>query len=225
MEARQTASDGVWDVPYLPIDPHDVGRTYEAIIRVNSQSGKGGVAYILKNDYHLDLPRRLQIEFMQVIQEITDASGKEISPEEIWTAFDWTYLNPETPLELLEHQTVDHRHVGKADATELHATVRVDGYERTISGRGNGPIAAFVDALARDCGITLRIVDYVEHAVGAGSDATAAAYVEAADGAGTVAWGVGLDPNILTASLRAVVSAASRLELKREAESEPATLG
>src|SRR5919201_3463736 len=225
MEARQTASDEVWDVQYLPIDPHDVGRTYEAIIRVNSQSGKGGVAYILKNDYHLDLPRRLQIEFMQVIQQITDASVKEISPEEIWSAFEWTYLNPETFLELLEHQTVDHRHVGQAEATELQATVRVDGYERTISGRGNGPIAAFVDALARDCGITLRIVDYVEHAVGAGSDATAAAYVEAADSSGTVAWGVGLDPNILTASLRAVVSAVSRLALKREAESEPVTLG
>jgi 2-isopropylmalate synthase len=225
MEARQTSSDGVWDVPYLPIDPHDVGRTYEAIIRVNSQSGKGGVAYILKNDYHLDLPRRLQIEFMQVIQQITDASGKEISPEEIWTAFEWTYLNPETSLELVEHQTVDHRHSGQAEATELQATVRVDGYERTIAGRGNGPIAAFVDALARDCGISVRIVDYVEHAVGTGSDATAAAYVEAADSSGNPAWGVGLDPNILTASLRAVVSAVSRLELRREAESEPVTLG
>ena len=225
MEARQTSSDEVWDVPYLPIDPHDVGRTYEAIIRVNSQSGKGGVAYILKNDYHLDLPRRLQIEFMQVIQQITDASGKEISPEEIWTAFEWTYLNPETSLELVEHQTVDHRHSGQAEATELQATVRVDGYERTIAGRGNGPIAAFVDALARDCGISVRIVDYVEHAVGTGSDATAAAYVEAADSSGNPAWGVGLDPNILTASLRAVVSAVSRLELRREAESEPVTLG
>jgi 2-isopropylmalate synthase len=214
MEAAQAAKDDVWAVPYLPIDPHDVGRTYEAIIRVNSQSGKGGVAYILKSERHLDLPRRLQIEFMQVIQQITDASGQEITPEEIWLAFQWTYLNPETSLELVEHETVDHRHVGQAAATDLTALVRIDGVESTIAGHGNGPIAAFTDALARECGIRLRILDYVEHAVGAGSDATAAAYVEAADESGAVAWGVGLDPNILTASLRAVVSAASRLELR-----------
>jgi 2-isopropylmalate synthase len=213
MEAAQAGQEQHWAVPYLPIDPHDVGRTYEAIIRVNSQSGKGGVAYILKTERHLDLPRRLQIEFMQVIQLITDASGKEITPEEIWLAFQWTYLNPETSLELVEHETVDHRHVGEAAATDLTALVRIDGVESTIAGHGNGPIAAFTDALARECGIRLRILDYVEHAVGAGSDATAAAYVEAADESGAVAWGVGLDPNILTASLRAVVSAASRLEL------------
>jgi len=214
MDAAQRAHDEAWAVPYLPIDPHDVGRTYEAIIRVNSQSGKGGVAYIMKTERHLDLPRRLQIEFMQVIQQITDASGKEITPEEIWLAFQWTYLNPETSLELVEHQTVDHRHTGQAAATDLTAVVRIDGVEQTISGRGNGPIAAFTDALARECGIRLRILDYAEHAVDAGSDATAAAYVEAADETGAVAWGVGLDPNILTASLRAVVSAASRLELR-----------
>lgn len=213
MDAAQRSQDEVWAVPYLPIDPHDVGRTYEAIIRVNSQSGKGGVAYIMKTDRYLDLPRRLQIEFMQVIQQITDSSGREITPEEIWLAFQWTYLNPETSLELVEHQTVDHRHVGQAAATDLTAIVRIDGVEQTISGHGNGPIAAFTDALARDCGIRLRILDYVEHAVDSGSDATAAAYVEAADDSGAVVWGVGLDPNILTASLRAVVSAVSRLEL------------
>ena len=216
MEALQKAKADVWEVPYLPIDPHDLGRTYEAIIRVNSQSGKGGVAYIMKNDYHLDLPRRLQIEFMRIIQQITDESGKEITPEEIWTAFQWTYLNPETSLELVEHKTTDHRHVGRADATELEAIVRIDGAEQTVSGRGNGPIAAFVDSLASCCGIRLRIVDYVEHAVASGSDATAAAYVEATDESGAnVVWGVGLDPNILTASLKAVVSAVSRLDLKR----------
>ncbi|MEP7105268.1 MAG: 2-isopropylmalate synthase [Chloroflexota bacterium] len=214
MDAGQAAGDQVWAVPYLPIDPHDVGRTYEAIIRVNSQSGKGGVAYIMKTERHLDLPRRLQIEFMRIIQQITDASGKEITPEEIWLAFQWTYLNPETSLELVEHETVDHRHVGQAAATDLTAIVRIDGVESTIAGHGNGPIAAFTDALARECGIRLRILDYVEHAVGSGSDATAAAYVEASNEAGAVAWGVGLDPNILTASLRAVVSAASRLDLK-----------
>jgi 2-isopropylmalate synthase len=211
MEALQASAGEVWEVPYLPIDPHDVGRTYEAIIRVNSQSGKGGVAYIMKSDYHLDLPRRLQIEFMQVIQQITDASGKEITPEEIWTAFQWTYLNPETPLELVEHQTGDH-----GDGTALQAVISLDGEERPISGRGNGPIAAFVDALAKDCGIRLRVLDFVEHAVASGSDATAVAYVEAADENGTVAWGVGMDANILTASLRAVVSAVTRLGINAE---------
>jgi 2-isopropylmalate synthase len=211
MEALQASGGEAWEVPYLPIDPHDVGRTYEAIIRVNSQSGKGGVAYIMKSDYHLDLPRRLQIEFMQVIQQITDASGKEITPEEIWTAFQWTYLNPETPLELVEHQTGDH-----GDGTALQAVISLDGEERPISGRGNGPIAAFVDALARDCGIRIRVLDFVEHAVASGSDATAVAYVEAADEKGTVAWGVGMDANILTASLRAVVSAVTRLGINAE---------
>jgi 2-isopropylmalate synthase len=211
MEALQASGSEVWEVPYLPIDPHDVGRTYEAIIRVNSQSGKGGVAYIMKSDYHLDLPRRLQIEFMQVIQQITDASGKEITPEEIWTAFQWTYLNPETPLELVEHQTGDH-----GEGTALEAVISLDGEERAISGRGNGPIAAFVDALARDCGIRFRVLDFVEHAVAAGSDATAVAYVEAVDEKGAVAWGVGMDANILTASLRAVVSAVTRLGIAAE---------
>jgi 2-isopropylmalate synthase len=212
MEALQASAGEVWEVPYLPIDPHDLGRTYEAIIRVNSQSGKGGVAYIMKSDYHLELPRRLQIEFMQVIQQITDASGKEITPEEIWTAFQWTYLNPETPLELVEHQTGDH-----GDGTALEAVISLDGEERAISGRGNGPIAAFVDALARDCGIRLRVLDFAEHAVASGSDATAVAYVEAADETGAVAWGVGMDANILTASLRAVVGAVTRLGINAEA--------
>ena len=212
MEALGAAAGEPWEVPYLPIDPHDVGRTYEAIIRVNSQSGKGGVAYIMKSDYHLDLPRRLQIEFMQIIQQITDASGKEITPEEIWTAFQWTYLNPETALELVEHETSDH-----GGGTALQAVISLDGEERSISGRGNGPIAAFVDALARDCDIRVKVLDYAEHAVASGSDATAVAYVEASDEEGRIAWGVGMDANILTASLRAVVSAVTRLSLGRHA--------
>jgi 2-isopropylmalate synthase len=206
MEALGKSGGPTWEVPYLPIDPHDVGRTYEAIIRVNSQSGKGGVAYILKSDHHLDLPRRLQIEFMRVIQEITDASGKEITPEEIWTAFEWTYLNPETTLELVEHETSDH-----GGGTRLSAVISLDGEERSVLGHGNGPLAAFVDALDQGCGIRLRVLDFVEHAVAAGTDASAVAYVEAADEDGRVAWGVGMDASILTASLRAVVSAVSRL--------------
>ena len=210
MEALAASKDEVWEVPYLPIDPHDVGRTYEAIIRVNSQSGKGGVAYILKNDYHLDLPRRLQIEFMKVIQGITDTTGKEITPDEIWRAFEITYLGPKAARELIETDTSDHAGTGAA-GTKLQAAIRTDGRQRTIVGTGNGPIAALTDALARECGIRLQVVDYVEHAVGAGSDAMAVAYIEAAGEKGAAVWGVGLHSNILTASLRAVVSAANRL--------------
>jgi 2-isopropylmalate synthase len=215
MEALAASTSEVWAVPYLPIDPHDVGRTYEAIIRVNSQSGKGGVAYILKNDYHLDLPRRLQIEFMKVIQGITDTTGKEISPEEIWRAFEATYLAPMPALELIETDTSDHAGTG-AGRTRLQAVIRTGGIQRTVVGSGNGPIAALTDALARECGIRLQVVDYVEHAIGSGSDAAAVAYVEAAGekGKGGAAWGVGLDSNILTASLKAVVSAANRLSAR-----------
>jgi 2-isopropylmalate synthase len=213
IEALAASKNEVWEVPYLPIDPHDVGRTYEAIIRVNSQSGKGGVAYILKHDYHLDLPRRLQIEFMKVIQGITDTTGKEITPEEIWRAFEITYLGPKAALELIETDTSDHAGTG-SDGTKLQAVIRAGGQQRTIVGTGNGPIAALTDALARECGIKLRVVDYVEHAVGAGSDASAVAYIEAAGENGAAVWGVGLHSNILTASLRAVVSAANRLPNK-----------
>jgi 2-isopropylmalate synthase len=216
MEALSASSHEVWEVPYLPIDPHDVGRTYEAIIRVNSQSGKGGVAYILKNDYHMDLPRRLQIEFMRVIQGITDATGKEITPEEIWRAFEVTYLAPKAALELVETDTSDHAGTG-SDRTRLQAVIRAGGVQRTVVGNGNGPIAALTDALSRECGVTLQVVDYVEHAVGAGSDATAVAYIEAAGENGAAVWGVGLHSNILTASLRAVVSAANRLPVRKDA--------
>jgi 2-isopropylmalate synthase len=219
MEALAASKGEVWEVPYLPIDPHDVGRTYEAIIRVNSQSGKGGVAYILKNDYHLELPRRLQIEFMKVIQGITDATGKEITPEDIWRAFEVTYLAPKAALELVETDTSDHAGSG-ADRTRLQAVIRTGGTLRTIVGSGNGPIAALTNALDRECGIALHVVDYVEHAVGAGSDATAVAYVEAAGDKGAAVWGVGLHSNILTASLRAVVSAANRLPTRAVNASE-----
>jgi 2-isopropylmalate synthase len=211
MEALAASNSETWEVPYLPIDPHDVGRTYEAIIRVNSQSGKGGVAYILKNDYHLDLPRRLQIEFMRVIQGITDTTGTEITPEEIWRAFEVTYLKAMPALELVEHDTSDHSGNGTAGRTRLQAVIRTHGVERTIVGFGNGPIAALTDTLARDCGIQLHVVDYSEHAIGTGSDASAVAFVEAAGADGAPAWGVGVHSNILTASLLAVVSAANRL--------------
>ncbi|HVW42905.1 MAG TPA: 2-isopropylmalate synthase, partial [Amycolatopsis sp.] len=186
-----------WEVPYLPIDPKDVGRTYEAVIRVNSQSGKGGVAYIMKTEHQLDLPRRLQIEFSQVIQRHTDSEGGEVDPATMWNAFSAEYLEAEAPLALVG------QHVTANGEYTLRAVVRVDGEEQEITGTGNGPIAAFFDALA-GVGFDLRLMDYSEHTLTPGDDAKAASYIECAIG-GKVYWGVGIDPSIVTASLRAVV--------------------
>ena len=192
-----------WAVPYLPIDPHDVGRTYEAVIRVNSQSGKGGVAYVMKAEHQLDLPRRLQIEFSRVIQGHTEAEGGEVSPPRMWEIFSAEYL-AEGPLALLDHQTssvVEAKHV-------LSAEISADGRDRQVEGVGNGPISAFCDALA-SVGVTARVLDYTEHALTEGTDAQAAAYVECETG-GQVFWGVGIDTNTVTASMRAVLSAVNR---------------
>ena len=192
-----------WAVPYLAIDPHDVGRTYEAVIRVNSQSGKGGVAYVMKAEHQLDLPRRLQIEFSHVIQEHTDAEGGEVSPTQMWEIFSATYLGAGF-VTLLDHQTssvVEGKHV-------LSAEVSADGRAQQVEGVGNGPISAFCDALAT-MGISARVLDYNEHALTAGTDAQAAAYVECEIG-GQVFWGVGIDTNTVTASMRAVLSAVNR---------------
>jgi 2-isopropylmalate synthase len=197
----------VWEVPYLPIDPHHLGRSYEAVIRVNSQSGKGGVAYIMKFEHGFDLPRRLQIEFSSVIQKLTEASGTEISADQIWAAFEATYLAPASPLALLGHPLVTT--ASDTGATTIEAPVRLGGGERWLKGHGNGPIAAFVDAL-REAGIVVELTDYSEHALGGGADARAAAYVEARVDGGRTRWGVGVDANIVTASLRAVVSAVDR---------------
>jgi 2-isopropylmalate synthase len=192
-----------WAVPYLPIDPRDVGRTYEAVIRVNSQSGKGGVAYIMKADHHLDLPRRLQIEFSRVVQARTDAEGGEVTPAQMWEAFAAEYLSAGAVV--LEA----HRTSSVVDAKDvLTGEVRIDGQARQIEGVGNGPISAFCDALG-SLGIEVRVLDYTEHALSAGSDAQAAAYVECEIGGNTL-WGVGVDTNTVTASLRAVLSAVNR---------------
>jgi 2-isopropylmalate synthase len=200
-------------VPYLPIDPHDVGRSYEAVIRVNSQSGKGGVAYILKAEHKLDLPRRLQIEFSRVVQELTDEEGGEIAPDAIWTVFRREYLERRTPLALNSVHTSSA--AGERDA--LTVNVYVEGEQRTLQGSGNGPIAAFVDALngvewpgSASGSFDVRVLDYHEHALSSGGDATAAAYVECAVGE-RVLWGVGFDANIVTASLKAVTSAVNRV--------------
>ncbi len=203
-DAGQHVDDYPWEVPYLPIDPKDVGRNYEAVIRVNSQSGKGGVAYLMKQEHHLDLPRRLQIEFSRVIQEVTDTQGGEINPKEMWDAFAQEYLDGRVPLYLLRHKAVS----DGSGHEEITATLLIDGEQQEITGSGNGPIAAFVDALA-SIGYDVRVLDYAEHALSAGDDARAAAYLECAVG-DRVLWGVGIDSSTVAASLRAVVSAVNR---------------
>ncbi len=208
-EAGSDVEDMLWQVPYLPIDPRDVGRTYEAVIRVNSQSGKGGVAYIMKADHGLALPRRLQIEFSGVIQKIaegTEGDGGEVTPKEMWDAFAEEYLAPVRPLERIRQRVIASEVDGGTDRIE--AMVKIDGNETEISGSGNGPLAAFVDALSH-VGFHVAVHDYSEHAMSAGEEAQAAAYVEASLGDKTV-WGVGIAPSITTASLRAVVSAVNR---------------
>jgi 2-isopropylmalate synthase len=203
-EAGVPISEFRWAVPYLPIDPRDVGRSYEAVIRVNSQSGKGGVAYIMKTEHALDLPRRLQIEFSQVIQARTDTQGGEVTPDAMWAAFEAEYLAPRAPIGLDSHHTSSAEGVDD----ELTIDVQVEGVRRRLQGRGNGPIAAFVDALS-SIGYEVRVLDYAEHAMSSGGDARAAAYVECAIGE-RILWGVGIDANIVTASLKAVVSAVNR---------------
>jgi 2-isopropylmalate synthase len=202
-----------WEAPYLPIDPKDVGRTYEAVIRVNSQSGKGGVAYLLKAEHKLDLPRRAQIEFSRVIQERTDAQGGEMTAEEIWVVFSAEYLEREAPLRL------DSVHTSSAagEKDQLQVGVYVEGEARSLEGSGNGPIAAFVEAInGLEHNFDVRVLDYAEHALSSGGDAVAAAYVECLV-RDEVLWGVGIDANIVTASLKAVTSAVNRASVVEEA--------
>jgi len=201
-DAGRPVEQHPWAVPYLPIDPKDVGRSYEAVIRVNSQSGKGGVAYIMKSEHHLDLPRRLQIELSGVVQRHTDDEGGEVSPAQMWQIFAAEYL-AERRLVLRDYSTATVS--GKVEST-VH--ISLDGVDQVLHGTGNGPIDAFVHALAT-VDITVRVLDYAEHALTAGENAQAAAYVECAV-AGQTYWGVGIDANIVTASLQAVASAVNR---------------
>jgi 2-isopropylmalate synthase len=194
-----------WEVPYRPIDPAHVGRDYQSVVRVNSQSGKGGVAYIMKAEHGLDLPRRLQIELSKTVQHITEDTGTEIHPSELWATFQSEYLPEEPALSLLTHELTT-----KGDGATITAQLIVDGAHQTITGKGNGPIAAFVHGLQVDLGIDVEVVDYSEHAVTAGTDAQAVAYVEARSDDG-IRWGVGMDESITTASLKAVLSAVNRL--------------
>ncbi len=196
----------LWDVPYLPMDPADVGRTYEAIIRINSQSGKGGISYILEQDYGVALPRRAQIEFSKVIQQLTDREGHEVQPQQIWDVFSAEYLDQNGPLTFLRYQTIPDEDGDR----DLKATLRVFGEERVIEGKGNGPISAFVHGMRDTFGFDLDVVDYREHSVGTGAETTALANVELRGPNEQTLIGVGRHENIVEASLRAVVSAANR---------------
>jgi 2-isopropylmalate synthase len=207
---KQQPEEAVWDVPYLPIDPQDVGRTYEAIIRVNSQSGKGGVSYLLTSRYGLELPRGLQVDLAQKVQAITDAEGGELSAEEIYDVFRTSYLDITAPYEL-----VSYTHDASDKGDRLTAELHVSGEPIQISGEGNGPISALVEALKTQTTMPLHVLDYHEHAIGSGEDASAAAYVEA-DIDGEPVWGVGIHPSIVTASLRAIVNAVNRGLFLRE---------
>src|SRR4051812_19106357 len=205
--AGRTTDEIPWAVPYLPIDPHDVGRSYEAVVRVNSQSGKGGVAYLMKNEYNLDLPRRLQIEFSQVVQRFTDSEGGEVSPAAMWGFFADEYLPARESWGRFRIKGI--RQSSDGDGSDQLVVELTDfGTPVTLEGHGNGPIAAFVNALG-EVGVDVRVLDYAEHAMSAGGDAKAAAYLECAVGE-RVLWGVGVDTNITRASLKAVVSAVNR---------------
>jgi 2-isopropylmalate synthase len=195
----------VWEVPYLPIDPKHTGRTYEAIIRVNSQSGKGGVAYLLSAEHGLELPRAMQVEFSKQVQELTEATGTEISPAQIWDVFTTTY-QPENPkIQLLSSEVSADQH-----NTRIFAQLVVNGQHVTVKGEGNGPIDALMSGLRNEMDVQFKVRDYHEHALTAGSEASAVAYVEAEGPDGSTWWGVGMSSSILDASLEAVISAANR---------------
>ena len=209
--------DDIWEMPYLPIDPMDLGRSYEAVIRVNSQSGKGGITYLLENEYGLDLPRRLQIEFSRVVQEVTDTTGKEVTAPEIWNIFQDEYLGATSPLSYVAHFLVED---STRDEVELNTEVMYQGAKHKLQGRGNGPIDAFVHAVSKLIGEEFSVVDYHEHSLSKGADARAATYIELKTQDAPRIFGVGLDSNIVTASLKAILSALNRC-LKQRAEAAP----
>jgi 2-isopropylmalate synthase len=204
-KAMKASNKPLWEVPYLPIDPLDLGRSYEAVVRINSQSGKGGIAYILETEHGIELPRRLQIEFSKVVQLIADGEGVELSASRLWSAFEGEYLDGNGRYALIE-QNAKSGH-GEQDVT---AKITVDGKAKTIKGHGNGPIDGFVDAIRKESGLPFEFVDYREHAMGHGANATAIAYVELRLADGSTLFGVGIDKNIVTASLKAVVSGVNR---------------
>ncbi|TCQ81032.1 2-isopropylmalate synthase [Ochrobactrum sp. BH3] len=209
MKVRKTANSPVWEVPYLPIDPQDVGRSYEAIIRINSQSGKGGIAYILQADYGLNLPRNLQVEFREIIQNITDEEGKELPSKRIHEEFQKLYVEQaEGRIKFVDHHTYpDPEQKGRRILT---AEITDNGVTKNIEGKGTGPIDGFIDALSKYLGVKMSVVDYSEHSLKQGSDAAAISYVEVAYQDGKL-FGAGINDNIVSASLEAIVSAANRV--------------
>jgi 2-isopropylmalate synthase len=218
----ERGEDDAWEIPYLPIDPRDLGRTYESVIRVNSQSGKGGIAYLLERDYGLSLPRRLQIEFSPVVQAVTDASGKEVTAPEIWSLFEREYLMAADG----DWQYRSHRLVTAEDGSDgetLVLNVTIGGRQVALSGRGNGPIDALVDALVDSIGLPVDVLGYEEKSMGLGSEAKAAAFVEITTPSRVTLFGVGVHPNIITASILAVLSAVRRAQARGLlSESQPA---
>ena len=204
--AQQARNDDFWEVPYLPIDPADVGRSYEAVIRVNSQSGKGGVAWVIEQDKGLKLPKRLQADFSRHVQALADETSRELNAADIWGAFERTYLPGDKDRFVLR----DYDETGSVGDRRFVGRVAIDGEERSLSGRGNGLISGVIAALAESTGPTLDVVDYAEHAIGHGAGAQAAAYVECRTADGRTVWGVGIDTDVATASVRAVLSAANR---------------
>jgi 2-isopropylmalate synthase len=208
-KAMKASNKPLWEVPYLPIDPMDLGRSYEAVVRINSQSGKGGIAYILETEHGIELPRRLQIEFSKVVQAIADGEGVELSAERLWRSFEGEYLEGNGRFGFIEHNA-------KSDHGDQDLTARIsdDGKHKTIHGHGNGPVDGFVDAMRKESGLAFDVADYREHAMGHGANAAAIAYVELRLADGTTLFGVGIDKNIVVASLKAVVSGVNRA-LKR----------
>ena len=206
----RNSNEEIWAVPYLPIDPQDVGRSYEAVIRINSQSGKGGVAYLLEKDHGLSMPRRLQIEFSQVIQKIADETGKEISPSDIWDTFQDTYLADSGKYEFLDHSVSSTANKDGVQTDEIHIGLNLNGKKISISGSGNGPIDAMINALKNDLELELKISDYHQHAISSGSDAKAVAYSEIISGRESF-WGVGIHQNTVIAGLESIISGLNRL--------------
>ncbi len=199
------ANKTLWQVPYLPLDPNDIGRTYQEVVRVNSQSGKGGVAFLLERDYNVRLPRKLQIEFSRVIQQISDKTSREIRPAEIWEAFQAEYLQQQSPFSCIQYfENLS------AQAASISATVKKGEVEHAVSGNGNGPIDAFVDALNREFSLAVRIADYQEQSISEGASGTAMAYIEIQCGNSDSVFGVGMNPSIVKASLDAILCALNR---------------
>ena len=209
------AADAVWEVPYLPIDPADLGRSYDAVIRVNSQSGKGGVSYLLEQEHGLALPRRLQIEFSRAIQRVTDETGKEVSARDVYGLFEQEYLAKQTPWQLIKHRITGDPTAGEGKQFSIEVELHIEGKRQTLTGQGDGAISAFVNAL----NMPVRVLDYHEHAIGAGTETQAASYIEVKIGEAPAGFGVGVDRDIVTASFRAVLCA-----LNRYLEANPAEM-